>query len=194
MGFDANSERLADQTKTTRATNCQVDQIDWTCWSTLKQCISKEQTVVTLFSIWKQAIRVTRTRRKCHDFGSQESCHRHHQWSQVIGIHALHEHAFSHHVSWLLNFFVTTLPSSMPSRSAIFWARSWCELPLKTLMFGILRPFWLSASSPIVGLASSSFSSHTTAAMHETRNGMRMSKSQNLFSVKELTWYFEWAN
>lgn len=42
-----------------------------------------------------------------------------------------------HHVSWLLNFFVTTLPSSRPRRSAIFWDRSWCELPLKILMLGM---------------------------------------------------------
>lgn len=41
-------------------------------------------------------------------------------------------------VSWLLNFLVTTLPSSRPRRSAIFWDKSWWELPLKILIFGIL--------------------------------------------------------
>ena len=43
-----------------------------------------------------------------------------------------------YHVSRLLNFFVTTLPMSIPSLSTIRWARSGCEVPLKTLMFGIL--------------------------------------------------------
>lgn len=43
-----------------------------------------------------------------------------------------------YHVSRLLNFFVTTLPMSMPSRSTIRCAKSGCEVPLKTLMFGIL--------------------------------------------------------
>lgn len=43
-----------------------------------------------------------------------------------------------HHVSWLLNFFVTTFPSSSPNRSAIFCDKSGCELPLKILMLGIL--------------------------------------------------------
>lgn len=43
----------------------------------------------------------------------------------------------THHVSWLLNFFVTTFPSSSPSRSATFWDRSWWELPLKSTMFGM---------------------------------------------------------
>lgn len=43
-----------------------------------------------------------------------------------------------YHVSRLLNFLVTTLPMSMPRRSTIRWARSGCEVPLKTLMFGIL--------------------------------------------------------
>lgn len=43
-----------------------------------------------------------------------------------------------YHVSRLLNFFVTTLPMSMPRRSTIRWARSGCEVPLKTLMLGIL--------------------------------------------------------
>lgn len=44
-------------------------------------------------------------------------------------------------VSWLLNFFVTTLPSSRPRRSAIFWDKSWWELPLKILIFGILANY-----------------------------------------------------
>ena len=44
----------------------------------------------------------------------------------------------STHVSWLLNFLVTTLPSSWPSRSAVFWDKSWRELPLKIFTFGIL--------------------------------------------------------
>ena len=46
--------------------------------------------------------------------------------------------AIAHHVSWLLNFFVTTLPNSIPSRSTIFCARSGCDVPLNTLMLGIL--------------------------------------------------------
>lgn len=45
--------------------------------------------------------------------------------------------SITHHVSWLLNFLVTTFPSSRPRRSAIFWDRSGCELPLNILMFGI---------------------------------------------------------
>lgn len=45
--------------------------------------------------------------------------------------------ATTHHVSWLLNFLVTTFPSSRPRRSAIFWDRSGCELPLNILIFGI---------------------------------------------------------
>lgn len=44
----------------------------------------------------------------------------------------------SYHVSKLLNFLVTTLPKSIPSRSTILWARSGCDVPLKTLIFGIL--------------------------------------------------------
>lgn len=48
------------------------------------------------------------------------------------------EQIITHQVSWLLNFFVTTFPSSSPSRSAIFCDRSGWELPLKILMFGIL--------------------------------------------------------
>lgn len=43
-----------------------------------------------------------------------------------------------HLVSWLLNFLVTTLPSSRPSRSATRWDRSWCELPLKSTMLGMV--------------------------------------------------------
>lgn len=43
----------------------------------------------------------------------------------------------THHVSWLLNFLVTTLPRSSPSRSATFWDRSWWELPLKSTMLGM---------------------------------------------------------
>lgn len=45
---------------------------------------------------------------------------------------------FPHHVSWLLNFLVTTFPSSCPRRSAIFCDRSGWELPLNILIFGIL--------------------------------------------------------
>lgn len=45
---------------------------------------------------------------------------------------------FTHHVSKLLNFLVTTLPKSMPSRSTIRCARSGCDVPEKTFMFGIL--------------------------------------------------------
>lgn len=44
----------------------------------------------------------------------------------------------THHVSKLLNFLVTTLPNSMPSRSTIRWAKSGCDEPENTLMFGIL--------------------------------------------------------
>lgn len=48
------------------------------------------------------------------------------------------EEKISHHVSRLLNFFVTTLPKSMPSLSTIRCARSgWLE-PENTFMFGIL--------------------------------------------------------
>lgn len=43
-----------------------------------------------------------------------------------------------YHVSKLLNFLVTTLPRSMPRRSTMRCARSGCDEPLKTLMFGIL--------------------------------------------------------
>lgn len=43
-----------------------------------------------------------------------------------------------YHVSKLLNFLVTTFPKSIPNRSTILWARSGWEVPLKTLMFGIL--------------------------------------------------------
>jgi len=45
----------------------------------------------------------------------------------------------TYHVSKLLNFLVTTLPKSMPKRSTIRWARSGCEVPENTLMFGILE-------------------------------------------------------
>lgn len=45
----------------------------------------------------------------------------------------------THHVSKLLNFFVTTLPNSIPKRSTILWARSGWEVPEKTFMFGILE-------------------------------------------------------
>lgn len=57
-----------------------------------------------------------------------------------------------HHVSWLLNFLVTTLPSSRPRRSAIFCDRSWCELPLKILMLGM-------AAAAAAGALPSSFPS-----------------------------------
>lgn len=46
---------------------------------------------------------------------------------------------FTYHVSKLLNFFVTTLPKSIPKRSTILWARSGCDVPENTLMFGILE-------------------------------------------------------
>jgi hypothetical protein len=46
--------------------------------------------------------------------------------------------AIFYHVSKLLNFLVTTLPRSMPRRSTMRCARSGCDEPLKTLMFGIL--------------------------------------------------------
>lgn len=45
----------------------------------------------------------------------------------------------THHVSKLLNFLVTTLPKSIPKRSTILWARSGCDVPENTLMFGILE-------------------------------------------------------
>lgn len=45
--------------------------------------------------------------------------------------------AVSYQVSWLLNFFVMTFPSSSPRRSATFWDRSWWELPLKSTMLGM---------------------------------------------------------
>lgn len=44
----------------------------------------------------------------------------------------------TYHVSKLLNFLVTTLPRSIPRRSTIRCASSGCEVPLNTLMFGIL--------------------------------------------------------
>lgn len=44
----------------------------------------------------------------------------------------------THHVSRLLNFFVTTLPRSMPRRSTMRCARSGWDVPEKTLMLGIL--------------------------------------------------------
>lgn len=53
--------------------------------------------------------------------------------SRVKGVSSLG----TRHVSWLLNFLVMTLPRSSPSRSATFWDRSWCELPLKSTMLGI---------------------------------------------------------
>lgn len=43
-----------------------------------------------------------------------------------------------YHVSRLLNFFVTTLPMSIPSLSTILCANSGCDDPLNTLIFGIL--------------------------------------------------------
>lgn len=43
----------------------------------------------------------------------------------------------THLVSWLLNFLVTTLPSSSPRRSATRWDKSWWELPLNSTMFGM---------------------------------------------------------
>lgn len=47
--------------------------------------------------------------------------------------------AHTHHVSKFENFFVTTFPRSMPSRSTIRWARSRCDDPENTLMFGMLH-------------------------------------------------------
>lgn len=44
----------------------------------------------------------------------------------------------NYHVSRLLNFLVTTLPTSMPNRSTIRCAKSGWDVPLNTLMFGIL--------------------------------------------------------
>ena len=44
----------------------------------------------------------------------------------------------SYLVSRLENFFATTLPSSIPSRSTIFCAKSGWEDPLNTFMLGIL--------------------------------------------------------
>merc|ERR1740128_406964 len=43
-------------------------------------------------------------------------------------------------VSRLENFFATTRPRSIPSRSTIFCAKSGWDDPLKTLMLGILPP------------------------------------------------------
>lgn len=45
---------------------------------------------------------------------------------------------FGYHVSRLLNFLVTTLPTSIPNRSTIRCAKSGCDVPLNTLMLGIL--------------------------------------------------------
>lgn len=44
----------------------------------------------------------------------------------------------TYHVSKLLNFFVTTFPRSIPSRSTIRCAKSGWDVPEKTFMFGIL--------------------------------------------------------
>lgn len=44
----------------------------------------------------------------------------------------------TYHVSKLLNFFVTTLPRSMPSRSTILCAKSGWDVPLNILILGIL--------------------------------------------------------
>lgn len=44
----------------------------------------------------------------------------------------------SYHVSKLLNFLVTTLPKSMPRRSTMRCAKSGCDEPENTLIFGIL--------------------------------------------------------
>lgn len=52
----------------------------------------------------------------------------------------------TYQVSRLLNFLVTTLPRSMPRRSTIRWARSGCEVPENTLMFGILE--WIKFRQP----------------------------------------------
>ena len=50
----------------------------------------------------------------------------------------LDSHSRSHQHSPLLNFFVVTFPGSMPRRSQILCARSVCEVPANTLIFGIL--------------------------------------------------------
>lgn len=52
----------------------------------------------------------------------------------------------TYQVSKLLNFLVTTLPRSIPRRSTIRWARSGCEVPENTLMFGILE--WIKFRQP----------------------------------------------
>lgn len=44
----------------------------------------------------------------------------------------------AYHVSKLLNFFVTTFPKSIPNRSTIRCAKSGCDDPENTLIFGIL--------------------------------------------------------
>lgn len=53
-----------------------------------------------------------------------------------------------HLVSWLLNFLVTTLPSSRLSQSATRWDRSWCELPLKSTMLRMARSAEVAAVPP----------------------------------------------
>lgn len=63
-------------------------------------------------------------------------------WSHCWGRGAY----ITYQVSRLLNFLVTTLPRSMPRRSTIRWARSGCEVPENTLMFGILE--WIKFRQP----------------------------------------------
>lgn len=57
---------------------------------------------------------------------------------QIVVIIDKNSTKLNYHVSRLLNFLVTTFPMSIPSLSTILCARSGCDVPLKTLMFGIL--------------------------------------------------------
>lgn len=97
----------------------------------------------------------------------------------------------THHVSWLLNFLVTTFPSSRPRRSAIFWDRSGCELPLNILMFGIL---WRSRASQRgrTAVTSEAKESTTRAEKRATVDELRR-RSYSAFSTYPPLWHTQHA-
>lgn len=84
---------------------------------------------------------------------------------------------FSYHVSRLLNFLVTTLPTSMPNRSTIRCAKSGCDVPLNTLMLGIL----LMATFERVGTKSVVFTSIHLARMTSDDNKGILPRQASLY-------------
>jgi len=85
----------------------------------------------------------------------------------------------THQVSKLLNFFVTTLPRSIPRRSTIRWAKSGCEVPENTLMFGILE--WIKFRQPACFSKLSRIKLLARIGLAERTTGITQSTSRSFY-------------